>query len=578
MVSDAIGRGKEELRALGRKTCALYWVVALFSLAMNLLVLTGPLYMLQVYDRVLGSGSQGTLFALTLIALFAYAGMGVLDSLRSRIMARIAAQFQISAERRLFDAMMRHKRLMPASPNGEGLAHLDAIVRCMASPAVAATFDLPWTPLFFGVIFVFHPLLGILSVAGAFTLVLIAIANQKLSKRGQISADQNAALAAGIAAQMQAESEVVHALSMQSSGFAHWKSARERSLAAQLSVSNVSAYMAAMTRTLRLMLQSVMLGLGAWLVISQQMTAGGMIAGSILLGRALTPVETLLNLWPLIQRAHGGWLSAAKMLGQFPQDPEVTVLPKPRSRLQANGVTVVAPGMRRASLRGISFQLEPGEAMGVIGPSGSGKSTLARVVTGVWPIAGGTLRLDGAGLAQYGVGGLGQHIGYLPQRLQFFDGSIAQNIAHLSPTPDDTRIVAAAKHAAAHEMILDLPDGYDTVLNGNGGALSGGQMQRIGLARALYHEPAIVVLDEPNSNLDNAGSTALNQAIRYLKDNGRAVLVFAHRPTAIQECGSLLVLDNGVQAAFGPKEEVIAAMIKNSSATKLSLAKNSGAA
>ncbi|MEO0866161.1 MAG: ATP-binding cassette domain-containing protein, partial [Pseudomonadota bacterium] len=318
-----------------------------------------------------------------------------------------------------------------------------------------------------------------------------------------------------------------------------------------------------LTKTLRLFLQSAMLGLGAYLVLQNEMTPGAMIAGSILLGRALAPIELMLTQWPVAQRASKGWTALSELLGSVPPEQDRTSLPKPKARLVAKSLTVVPPGEKMAALRGLSFDLPPGKAMGVIGPSGAGKSTLARCLTGVWRPAGGSIRLDAASLDQYEPDVLGQHIGYLPQRVQLFDGTIAENIARLSNAPDDAKVVAAAKKADAHEMILELPEGYDTRINAGQQRLSGGQIQRIGLARALYNDPVILVLDEPNSNLDNEGTQALNQAIRQMKSEARSVIIMAHRPAAIQECELLLVIDAGVRTAFGPKDEVLKSMVKN---------------
>jgi PrtD family type I secretion system ABC transporter len=293
------------------------------------------------------------------------------------------------------------------------------------------------------------------------------------------------------------------------------------------------------------------------------LTPGAMIAGSILLGRALAPIELAVGQWPVVTRGMRGWQSLSTLLGAVPAEPQRTALPVPAARLEAQQVTVIPPGQQQASLRVVSFEVKPGQAVGVIGPSGSGKSTLARALTGVWQPAGGKIRLDGASLDQYPADVLGQHIGYLPQRVQLFEGTIAENIARLSSTPDPDKIVAAARKAAAHEMILKLPDGYDTRVSAAGGRLSGGQVQRIGLARAMYGDPVILVLDEPNSNLDNEGSEALNQAIRAMKAEGRSVLIMAHRPAAIQECDTLMVLEGGARAAFGPKDEVLRKMVQN---------------
>ena len=306
-----------------------------------------------------------------------------------------------------------------------------------------------------------------------------------------------------------------------------------------------------------------MLGLGAYLVLQNELTPGAMIAGSILLGRALAPVELAVGQWALVQRARKGWDSLSELLGEVPPEPERTPLPIPKAKVEAQSLTVIPPGEQQAALKSVSFSIPPGSAVGVLGLSGAGKSTLARALTGVWRPAGGKIRLDGASLDNYEPDVLGKHIGYLPQRVQLFEGKIAESISRLSPNPDPEAIIEAAQKAAAHEMILKLPDGYDTQVSATGGRLSGGQIQRIGLARALYGNPVLLVLDEPNSNLDNEGNYALNIAIRTMKAEEKTVMIMAHRPAAIQECDLLLVLDQGVKTAFGPKQDVLKATVQN---------------
>jgi ATP-binding cassette subfamily C protein len=319
------------------------------------------------------------------------------------------------------------------------------------------------------------------------------------------------------------------------------------------------------SKTFRQFLQSVMLGLGAYLVLQNEMGAGAMITGSILLGRALQPIEVAIGQWALVTRAQEGRARLAELLTRVQPEPAHTELPRPRAILEAQSLTVVPPGEAQAVLRMVSFRLEPGQALGVIGPSGAGKSSLARALIGSWKPAGGKVRLDGASLEQYDPDRLGSYIGYLPQRITLFEGTIAENIARLQKNPDGNAVVEAAKKAAAHEMITKLPEGYDTRVQALGGRLSGGQIQRIGLARALYGDPVLLVLDEPNSNLDNEGSVALNQAIAQMKAAGRAILIMAHRPAAIQECELLLVLEDGTRRAFGPRDQVLREMVKNHS-------------
>ncbi|WP_299620261.1 type I secretion system permease/ATPase [uncultured Tateyamaria sp.] len=555
--------GRAELRTARAQSRGLYWAVGLFSLFANLLMLTGPIYMLQVYDRVLGSRSEETLIALSLLVLFLYGVMGILDYARGRIMARVGARFQARLDRRVFDAVVRKSAVAPDMRTQSGLADLESIQRFLTSPVLLAFFDLPWTPIFIAGIFLFHPLLGWLAVAGGALLIVIALVNQVLSRRPQLKAGQAGQVAGAMSDQLRIEAEMVQAMGMRDAAFNRWQQARGEALSAQIQATDVGGGFTSLTKTLRLFLQSAMLGLGAYLVLQNEMTPGAMIAGSILLGRALAPIETMLTQWPMVQRATKGWDALSELLGAVPPEAERTALPKPKARLVAKALTVVPPGDKTAALRSLNFDLPPGHAMGVIGPSGAGKSTLARCLTGVWRPAGGSIRLDSAALDQYEPAVLGQHIGYLPQRVQLFDGTIAENIARLSTQPDSQKVVAAAQKADAHKMILELPEGYDTRINSSQQRLSGGQIQRIGLARALYDEPVLLVLDEPNSNLDNEGTQALNAAIRAMKANQQSVIIMAHRPAAIQECDLLLVIDNGTRTAFGPKDEVLKSMVKN---------------
>ncbi|MEO0669416.1 MAG: type I secretion system permease/ATPase [Pseudomonadota bacterium] len=563
MQNSLVNRGRSELRKARSQSRGLYWAVGLFSMFANLLMLTGPMYMLQVYDRVLGSRSYETLVALSLLVAFLYAIMGILDYARGRIMARAGARFQATLDRRVFDAVLRKSAVAPDMPSQTGLADLESVQRLMTSPVLMAMFDLPWTPIFIAGIFLFHPLLGWLAVGGGAVLILIALANQLLSRRPQMMAGHAGQVATNMSDQLRTEAEMVQAMGMRDASFDRWQKARSVALEEQMRATDVGGGFTAMTKTMRLFLQSAMLGLGAYLVLQNEMTAGAMIAGSILLGRALAPIEQMLTQWPVVQRGVKGWNALAELLSAVPEEQDRTALPKPKARLVAKSLTVVPPGEKTAALRSLNFDLPPGKAMGVIGPSGAGKSTLARCLTGVWRPAGGTIRLDAAALDQYEPAVLGQHIGYLPQRVQLFDGTVSENIARLSTAPDAEKVVAAAKKAAAHEMILELPEGYDTRISASQQRLSGGQIQRIGLARALYDDPVILVLDEPNSNLDNIGTQALNQAIRQLKSEGRSVIIMAHRPAAIQECDLLLVIDGGVCTAFGPKDEVLRAAVKN---------------
>lgn len=557
-------RGQDEIAATRADQRGLLIAVFVFSVFVNLLMLTGPLYMLQVYDRVLGSRSEATLVALSVLVAFLFLAMGILDHTRGRVMARIGARIQDRLDRRVFAAALRRLTLQPGDPVALAAQRdLESVQRLWTSPVLLAIFDIPWTPLFIAAIFIFHPWLGWLAVGGGVFLVIVTILNQRMT-----TAPVQRTTAATMRAEMMSdgikqESELVQALGMTEAAFDRWQKARSVALAQGIAAADLAGSFSAVSKTFRLFLQSAMLGLGAYLVLQGQLTAGAMIAGSILMGRALAPIEQAVGQWAVVTRAQEGRTRLAELLTRQPVEPVRTALPRPRAILEAQNLTVVPPGDTQAVLRMVSFRLEPGQALGIIGPSGAGKSTLARAIIGVWRPAGGKVRLDGAALDQYDPDVLGSYIGYLPQRITLFEGTIAENIARLQASPDAVKVVAAAKKAAAHDMIIKLPDGYDTRVAALGGRLSGGQVQRIGLARALYDDPVLLVLDEPNSNLDNDGSLALNLAIRAHKDAGGSVMIMAHRPAAIQECDTLLVLEDGTRRAFGPRDQVLRDMVKN---------------
>ena len=553
-----------EMRVAGSELAGLLIATIAFSMVVNLLMLTGPMYMLQIYDRVLGSGSEATLVALSGLVIFLFFAMGMLDHSRSMVMSIAGARFQERLDRRVFTAAMRRSSLAPNDPIAiTSQRDLEAIRSFLASPVLLALMDLPWTPLFLATLFIFHSFLGWLAVGGGTVLILVTLLNQAISRGPQKEAGATAIIAERMADQMKAEAETLQALGMIGAGFSRWQRARRLALENAIRLAGVSGGFGALTKTFRLFLQSAMLGLGAWLVLRGELSAGAMIAGSILMGRALAPIEVAVGQWILVQKASEGWTRLSELLSRIPEQQTLTALPRPRSLLEAEDVTVTAPGDQVPLLRMISFRIEPGQALGVIGPSGAGKSSLAKALTGVWRPLTGKIRLDGATLDQYDPDVLGRLVGYLPQRISFFDGTIAENIARLDGQADSAKIVSAARKADAHEMILRLPQGYDTRVSAAGGRLSGGQMQRVALARALYGDPELLILDEPNSNLDGTGSTALNSAIRTMKADGKSVLIMAHRPSVIQECDLLLVLEDGMRKAFGPRDQILRDQVKN---------------
>lgn len=563
-VIDPLRAGRAELSAARREGAGLYLAALVFSVFVNILMLTGPLYMLQVYDRVLGSRSEETLVALSALVVCLFLVMGILDYARMRVLAIVAARFQDRLDRRVFEASMRRAAVAPNDPAAVAAQRdLEAVQRFLGSPLMVALFDIPWTPLFAGAIFIFHPLLGWLAIAGGTLLIVVTILNQWLTRAPQARASTASIRSERLSDQLKTEAEALHALGMQGAGFDRWQTARGETLVRTVEASGTSGIFSTLSRTFRQFLQSAMLGLGAWLVLQGELTAGAMIAGSILMGRALAPIEVAVGQWQVAQRAREGWVRLAELLSRIPPEPQRTALPRPQARIEVEGLTVAPPGESVPTLRGVSFRLEPGQALGVIGPSGSGKSTLARAIVGVWRGAAGRVKLDGAALDQYDMDALGSYFGYLPQRVTLFDGTVAENIARLRGNADSAAVVEAARRAAAHDMIVKLPKGYDTPVTQAGAQFSGGQIQRIGLARALFGDPVILLLDEPNANLDNDGSAALNAAVRTMKAEGKAVLIMAHRPAAIQECDLLLVLDEGMRKAFGPRDQILREMVKN---------------
>ena len=564
MRQDPLHKGKKELADARAESKSLFWVAFIFSVFVNILMLTGPLYMLQVYDRVLGSRSEATLIALSILVVFLYVMMGVLDYARGRVLARIGARFQDKLDRRVFSAMLLKSNLAPDPEDQKsGLRDLEAVQTLLSSPVLLALFDMPWTPLFLAAIFLFHPWLGILAMFGGAILIALTLINQRITRKPQLEASIKTMQSNRLSDEIMEETEMIQGLGMREASFDRWQIVRAESLQNNIRKSDLSGTISTSTKTLRMLLQSAMLGLGAYLVLQNEMTAGAMIAGSILLGRALAPIELAIGQWALVQRASTGWESLQKLLSEVGEFAPRTPLPRPKAHLVVDQLTIIPPGEKQATLRMVSFELKPGQAMGVIGPSGAGKSTLAKALTGIWPPAGGKIRLDAAALNQYDPDILGNHIGYLPQKVTLFDGTIGENIARLDVTADPAKIVASAKKAAAHELILRQPQGYDTPVSAARGRLSGGELQRIGLARALFGDPVILVLDEPNANLDNEGSDALNLAIRNMKEDGCSVIIMAHRPSAIKECEMLLVMEGGMRRAFGPRDEVLRETVAN---------------
>lgn len=563
-----VKRGIDEIRAARRVNRPAFFFIFLFSFFMNILMLTSPFYMLQVYDRVLSSRSVETLVALSLLVAFLYLMMGLLDYVRGRVLARIGVRFFNALSPRVFTAAQ--DKTAAGFGNHEtkvALRDLEAMQKSLASPITSAFFDVPWIPVFLGAIALFHPLLGLFAVGGGLVLVAFALLNQFSSKAAVDTANMMSSSSNLLADNLRDHAEVVQGLGMKDAAYSKWLTLRNMAVASELQASDITGGFSASTKAFRMALQSGILGLGAYLVLTHGLTPGVMIASSIMMGRALAPIEMLLGQWPLYQRATQGRERLTQLLMDTPKPTEPMDLGRPAANVVVRQLTIVPPApppsVNKPTLRGIDFQISPGQALGVIGVSGSGKSSLARALIGVWHPAGGKIELDGASYNQYGSGRLGSYIGYLPQQVTLFDGTISENIARMNAMPDPEAVIAAAKKAAVHQMILQLPQGYETHVQVAGTRLSGGQLQRIGLARAFYGNPVLLVLDEPNSNLDNEGSVALNHAIATAKSEGCAVIIMAHRPAAIQLCDLILVLENGQQRAFGPRDTVLREIVQN---------------
>ena len=571
------GTRRSEVSLARARSRGLLSSALLFSVFSNLLVLTGPLFMLQVYDRVLGSRSEETLVALFVLVAALYAFYGLLEFARGRVMARVGARFHAAVNDRVFTAVLEQQSLGGGRPASSAIADLDFVRTLFNSPALLAFFDLPWTPIFALAIFVFHPMLGWVAVFGGAVLIAVTLANQAVTARRAAQTRQSAQSVQRFERQVEAASGLVRAQGMAPAMTERWNLLQSGAVAQSLAIADWTGSFAAFSKAFRFLLQSTVLALGAWLVLQQEITAGVMIAASILLGRALAPVEQVIGQWAILQRARTGWRGLEKLLHEHPAPPALVDLPVPAARFSLRGVSVV---MRRGDppvLQNIGFDLEPGQALGIIGKSGSGKTTLARVLVGLIRPNVGQVRLDRATLDQYGPDTLGQHIGYLPQEVVLFDGTIAENVAQMALSPDAEKVVAAARKARVHDIIVTLPDGYNTRIAVGDGILSGGQRQRLALARALYNDPVLLVLDEPNSALDAEGSDALTGVISDMKASGGAVILMTHRPTAISACDQILVLDCGRVASYGPRDKVIKSALRNASEVQRTLAQGGGA-
>jgi ATP-binding cassette subfamily C protein len=547
-----------ELRMAMRAYRGAFVGIAVATGLINLLTLSGPLFMLQVYDRVLPSRSLPTLVGLALLVFVLYAFQGLLDLLRGRILLRVGRALDEKLSPRVFDIVMRAPlQTTNGVDNLQAVRDLDSVRAFMSSMGLAAFFDLPWMPLYVAVCFLFHPLMGVGVLLGTVLVCLLTLFTEMSTRGPSRSSARMAATRYKLAEAARRNAALLHALGMRPRMNERWLQASEAYLETQQAVNDTTTLFGSLSRTLRVVVQSGVLGLGAYLVIDQQATAGVMLAATILAARALAPVELTIANWKGFVTARQSWRRLSEAFAAVPREDERIALPPPARNLRLTTVTVVPPGTGAAALHDVSFTLIAGNALGVIGPSGSGKTSLARALVGVWKAARGTIRLDGATLDQWSSDMFGGFVGYLPQEVELFEGTVAENISRFDSGSDPTKLIAAATAAGVHDIILRLPQGYKTQVGEGGGMLSGGQRQRIALARALYGDPFLVVLDEPNSNLDAPGEQALTQAIAAIRARGAIAVVIAHRPSAVSAVDHILVLNEGRVQAFGARDRIL---------------------
>ncbi|MDX2265714.1 MAG: type I secretion system permease/ATPase [Hyphomicrobiales bacterium] len=544
----------------------IFILVGAFSLVINLLMLTGPLYMLQIYDRVLTSASLDTLVLLTALATGLIFAQSLLEFVRNRLLARLATRLDNRVSVQVMEAVVTHNLAKENRSAGHSLRDLDTLKGFLSGPGLVAFFDAPWTPLFMAAIFLIHPLLGVVALAGGLTLFILTAVGEIMTRRAYADASVHAQAGASFADASLSNAEAIEAMGMMPQVLRRWRAHHDATLAATAKAAERAAGLTAAAKFLRPILQIAMLGFGAWLVIRQEITPGVMIASSIIMGRALAPVEALISQWRNIVAARSVYGRLKELLQTGADVGEAMSLPRPRGRLSVENVIAAPPGHSKATVQNVSFALEPGETLGVIGPSGAGKSTLARLLTGAWRPVAGQVRLDGVNIAKWRSAERGPFVGYLPQGVELFEGTVAENIARLGE-PVSEMVLKAAAEAGAHDMILRLSEGYETRIGPGGRTLSAGQRQRVALARALYGDPAFIVLDEPNANLDQEGEQALRRAILTVKARGATVILIAHHTSILGVCDKLLVLQNGRAEAFGGRDAVLAQLTRGPAET-----------
>ncbi|WP_417330057.1 type I secretion system permease/ATPase [Halomonas cupida] len=525
--------------------------VGIFSLFINLLMLVPPLYMLQVYDRVITTRSAETLLMLTLVVVFLFMVMGGLELMRSRILVRVGNKLDVLISPRLYHAMFQRTLMMPGKPSAQPLSDLTALRQFLSGNGLFAFFDTPWVPIYIAVLALFHPWFGLFAIAAAAVLIIVALINEWSTRALLSEANGQHVAAQDLANSNLRNAEVLHAMGMLQGIQGRWTARHREYLVLQSKASDRAGLLTNTSKVLRLMFQSLILGLGAWLVLAGDITPGMMIAGSILMGRALAPIDQMINGWKSYSGARTARGRLEELLDAVPAPTPGMPLPQPKGTLTLEGVNAAPPGERLPTLHNIDLQMAKGEHIAIVGPSASGKSTLARIVLGIWPVQLGNVRLDGADITQWDRMALGPCLGYLPQDIELFDGTVAENIARFQDV-DAAAVVEAANLAGVHGMILSLPDGYDTLLNHGGASLSAGQRQRIGLARALYDNPVLVVLDEPDANLDESGEVALSNCLKQLQRRGTTALIISHRQRLLQQVDRVLVMRDGRISSLAP--------------------------
>ena len=551
-----------ELAAALRDVRHYFGFAGLFSAAVNLLMLTPIIYMLQVYDRVVSSGSVPTLTMLTILMVCLLLALGGFEWVRSMVMIGASNRLEQRLRQRISEATFNRALLSGGmTASAQPMNDLSQLRQYLTGPSLFAFFDAPWVPIYLIVMYLFHPLFALCGIFAVIVMLILALANEKTTSRKLQDAN---ALNSSVNNQLTGSlrnAEVIAAMGMGNDIRARQEDGSERILDLQSTASRQAGVFTSMSKSFRLTMQSLTLGLGALLALQQEISPGMMIAGSLLLGRALAPIDLLVATWRGFSVARAQYNRLGELLEQLPPRPLPMPLPDPRGQLSVEGLFVLPPASQTFVVRNANFDLAPGEALGIVGPSASGKSSLARAILGVWPSARGAVRLDGAEIFTWDRDQLGSHLGYLPQDIELFDGSIADNICRFGQQDSDA-IVAAAKLAGVHELILELPQGYNTMIGGTGGVLSGGQRQRIGLARAVYGNPCLIVLDEPNSNLDDQGEKELVEALERIKQQGSTIIVISHRTMVLQSMDKMLVLKEGATLNYGPRSQVLSALMK----------------